>query len=330
MEFRKIIVTSAFFCCLFSAGGILAREYTVAIDSNGIIKEDPDGIYRDMVQENIRFHKGDRIIVEIVNDPSHQYEYLYEVVKSRIDYEVIPIFTGKTEERSLVPTKKEGRVRITVALDRSGTRYRIAITRYNDKDFADRKRGVNISAYNFRTAMVYYFGAQVGFFIPLMRTNAYSIRPLPDQPPFGGASGLIYRKSFMEYNAVFIGSVYPFGFEPGVLFPSNYAYRWKDYFGAVFRSLHKLIHLDLAFELSKNIFSRLYFGGGLSFGLFSVSFLARYEKAEDVGLHLGNNQIVPAVFAAASPLRERHRWSYGISVSLPLDFAFSWIGNALR
>jgi hypothetical protein len=330
MEYRNILATAVFSCCLFSAVGICAKDYTVAIDSNGIMKEDPDGIYRDLVQENIRFEKGDRLIVEIINEPTRRYEYQYEVTKSRIQYEVIPIFTGRTGEKSLIPAKSEGRVCIAVALDRSGTRYRLAVTRYNDNDFADRKRGVVISAFNFRTAAAYYFGAHVGIFIPLMRTNAYSIRPLPDQPLFGGPSGLIYRKSIMEYNAVFIGSVYPFGFEPGMLFPSNYAYQWKDYFGALFGSLYKLVHLDLAFELSKNIFSRLYFGGGLSFGLFSVSFLARYEKAEDVGLHLGNNQIVPAAFAVASPLRERYRWSYGISVSLPLDFAFSWIGNALR
>ena len=329
MKFKRIIFATAVFLCLFSVKAILARDYTVVIDSNGTIKGDPDSIYDKLVQANIKFEKGDRIIVEIINDPLRPYKYLYKIVKSRIEYEVIPVFTGKTEEKFLMPAK-EGKEKIVINLDRSGTRYNVAITRYTEKDFEERKKGVSISAFTCTTSIVYYLGAHVGFFIPLMRANFYSVKPLPGEPPFTGSYGLLTKKSIKEYNAVFIGSIYPFGFKPDMLFPSNYSYNFNDYFRVLFKNIHTLIHVDLAFELSKNIFSKLYFGGGLCFGLFSVSFLARYAKVDDIGLHLGNNQVVPAVLLIASPVRERYRWSYGISVSLPLDFAFTWIGNALK
>ena len=68
----------------------------------------------------------------------------------------------------------------------------------------------------------------------------------------------------------------------------------------------------------------------MSFGLCSLSILACYEKVDSAGMHLGNYQIVPGIVSLVSPVRERYQWSYGISVTMPIDFAFSWIGNSLK
>lgn len=295
----------------------------MTIDHNGIPK---DAVSNQLLLGNINFKKADIVEINIEN-PKANYIFAYNVTKKRTEYEVIPVFTGKTEPKITLAAET---VKIAVILDRSGTSYQLKITRYDKKDFTGRRGGVVISEFNCRTNPVYYFGAHVGAFIPLVRKNTYGIKPLPDQAPFTGPYGLISKKSAMEYNAIFIGAVYPFGFEPGLLFPSNYGIDHRRHAADFFKNIYKLIHFDLAFELSKNIFSKLYFGGGLSFGLCSFSFLACYQKADDIGLHLGNNQVVPGIMLIVSPVRERYRWSYGVSVSLPIDFAFSWIGYTLK
>jgi len=160
--------------------------------------------------------------------------------------------------------------------------------------------------------------------------HTYSFKPIPNIPPLDGTTSLITKKSIKEYNAIFIGTIYPFGFEPHLVSPKNFFTAPKDALTDFFKYFYKLIRVDLAFELSSKIFSKIYFGGGLSFGLFSVSFLACYQKVDDIGLHLGKNQIIPDIFLVQTPIRERYRWSYGISITLPIDFAASWIALSVK
>jgi len=325
MKFYGGIFLILIACLLLSSYEASAHTYTMIINSSGEKVDVSDNDYNTILRENITYNKGDMIVIAI--DNPGKYKYVSEVVKKRTEYEVIPIYTGKISEKFVSLTQPGT---ITINLDRSGFNYQIKIIRFKTKDYEERKDGVTIVKFNCKTNIVYYFGAHVGIYIPLMRKNSYSVKPLPDQPPFSGSFGLITKNSIKEYNAIFIGTIYPFGFEPELLFLSNYSYNFKNYFNGLFKNIYKLFHIDLAFELSKNMFSRLYFGGGLSFGLCSFSFLACYEKVVDIGLHFGNNQVIPGILLIASPIRDRYRWSYGISITLPVDFAFSWIGNALH
>ncbi len=322
----KTIVLAMLICVCMPALKTYASTYKIYMNSAGDKIDAPDNVYDQVMGDGIKFCKGDSISI-IIENPDKKYRYVSDIVKKATDYEIVPVFTGKVSAKFTNLVQPDI---ITVNLDRSGYSYQVKIIRYKLKDFEERKEGITIAKFSCKTNIVYYFGAHVGVYIPLVRKNIYGVKALPDQPPFSGSSGIIMKQGVKECNAIFIGTIYPFGFEPELLFLSNYSYNFKDYFSGLFTNIYKLIHIDLAFELSKNIFSKLYFGGGLSFGLCSVSVLACYEKVESPNMHFGNHQIFPGIISILSPVRERYQWSYGVSVTLPIDFAFSWIGSSLK
>jgi hypothetical protein len=74
----------------------------------------------------------------------------------------------------------------------------------------------------------------------------------------------------------------------------------------------------------------MYVGAGLSFGLFSVNFMACYGKLHDVGFLLGANQLVPNMVGIFPLIKEKYTWSYGLAVTIPIDFAVSWLALSLK
>ena len=250
MKFKTVMVLAVLSCICFSVTTVRANTYKMYINYAGDKIDAPENVFDDIMKDSIRFHKGDTITI-FIDNPDKKYRYVTEVVKRSTDYEIVPVFTGRVSEKFINLTQPDA---IAVNLDRSGYTYQVRIIRYKAKDYEERKEGVTIDKFNCKTNVVYYFGAHVGVYIPLVRKNIYSVKPLPDQPPFSGSSGLITKKSVKECNAIFIGTIYPFGFEPELLFLSNYSNNFKNYFSGLFRNIYKLLHVDIAFELSKSIF----------------------------------------------------------------------------
>jgi len=248
---------------------------------------------------------------------------LKEIDKSRNQFEKI-MKLAKEEPKTF---------NITINLDRTGSRYNTKIYRYLPEDYNNkRKEGVAVFAKDFKTFSRYYFGANIGMFIPLTKRYDYELKPIPDfgnPAPFNGTYSFITKTMKKDYNAVLFGSIYPFGFEPERILKSNFI-TWNDYLVSFFKNCYRLININLGFELSKNIFNKMYVGAGLSFGLFSVNFMACYGKLHDVGFLLGANQLVPNMVGIFPLIKEKYTWSYGLAVTIPIDFAVSWLALSLK
>ena len=224
------------------------------------------------------------------------------IASRKAEYELVPIFTGKTV-RVEDARFAEGTRTCSFILDKSGTAYDVKVIRTDQ----DPPAGTAIFAGTLRTKARYYFGSHVGAFVPMRRSSEYALGYAgPD-----AADPVIMESRLRSVPMVFIGTIYPFGFEPG---------------GEVLSPRRVQVHLGT--ELSGAIFKKVYFGLGYDFTYFSVGALARY----------GETRALQSGFAVGDPVPDgvdepptvaKNRLDIGLTVCLPLDLMIGWLGRSL-
>ena len=229
------------------------------------------------------------------------------IVSRKTEYELVPIFTGKTVPvdaeafKALIkPTKV---MTCSFILDKSGTAYDVKVIRTDQ----DPPAGTAIFAGSLRTKARYHFGSHVGAFVPLRKSSEYALGYAgPDS-----ADPMIMETRLRSVPMVFVGTVYPFGFEPGgeVLSPRR-------------------VQVNLGTELSGQIFKKVYFGLGYDFTYFSVGALFRYGETRRLQSGFSAGDPVPDGVDEA-PTVAKNRLDVGLTVCLPLDLMIGWLGRSL-
>ncbi len=151
------------------------------------------------------------------------------VIPQQTKYELIPIFTGKTEKpgsQPLVTTQEKVKPQsCSFFLDKPGTTYQIEITRITDDNNPSKEAKEKvIFAESLHTEARYHFGSHIGVYVPLRQSAQYSLayynklsRVLNPQE-----DAVITENNSLKVTMVFIASYYPFGFEPeGRCFPPS-------------------------------------------------------------------------------------------------------------
>jgi len=224
------------------------------------------------------------------------------IASRKAEYELVPIFTGKTV-RVEDARFAEGTRTCSFILDKSGTAYDVKVIRTDQ----DPPAGTAIFAGTLRTKARYYFGSHVGAFVPMRRSSEYALGYAgPD-----AAEPVIMESRLRSVPMVFIGTIYPFGFEPGgeVLSPRR-------------------VQVNLGTELSGAIFKKVYFGLGYDFTYFSVGALVRYGETRALQNGFAVGDPVPDGVDEA-PTVARNRLDIGLTVCLPLDLMIGWLGRSL-
>jgi hypothetical protein len=222
----------------------------------------------------------------------------------KAEYELVPIFTGKT-----VPVGDAARAEeiedktSSFILDRSGTVYEVKVIRTGQAP----PPGKVIFAESLRTRPRYYLGSHVGAFVPLRRSSEYALGYAgPD-----AAAPVIMESRLRSVPMVFVGTVYPFGFEPGCEAVSP-----------------RRVQVNLGTELSGQIFKKVYFGLGYDFTYFSVGALFRYGETQALQSGFSVGGPVPDGVDEA-PTVAKNKLDIGLTVCLPLDLMIGWLGRSL-
>lgn len=226
------------------------------------------------------------------------------IAPRKAEYELVPIFTGKTVTRkgatSCEPPKA---MTCSFILDKSGTAYDVKVTRTDQ----DTPSGTAIFAGSLRTKARYYFGSHVGAFVPIRKSSEYGLGYAgPD-----AADPEIMESRLRSVPMVFVGTIYPFGFEPesALLSPRR-------------------VQVNLGTELSDQVFKTFYFGLGYDFTYFSVGALFRYRETQALQSGFSVGDPVPDDLDDA-PTVAKNRLDIGLTVCLPLDLMIGWLGRSL-
>lgn len=226
-------------------------------------------------------------------------KYKIAITPQKSKYELVPIYTGETKAYQPKEKPKPLKHTRTFLLDESGTVYQIKIFSNGSSD--------PIFVVNLQTRARYYLGSHVGIFCPFGKPAEYDL---------GYASSSDVNTTIMENklrNAtlVFVGTVYPFGFEPE---------------GKAFS--YRRIQLNLATELSSSIFKKIYFGPGYDFTFFSIGVLFRYGETQELrsGFKVGD-QVSSSIKTV--PTVSKNKLDWGITVCLPLNLMINWLGRSL-
>jgi hypothetical protein len=224
------------------------------------------------------------------------------IVSRKAEYELVPIFTGKTVPKD-AERFAEGTRTCSFILDRSGTVYEVTVVRTDQAP----PTGKAIFAGSLRTKARYYFGSHVGAFVPLRRSSEYALGYAgPD-----AAAPVIMESRLRSVPMVFVGTVYPFGFEPGCEAVSP-----------------RRVQVNLGTELSGQIFKKVYFGLGYDFTYFSVGALFRYGETQALQSGFSVGGPVPDGVDEA-PTVAKNKLDIGLTVCLPLDLMIGWLGRSL-
>lgn len=236
-----------------------------------------------------------------INGIKDKDKFKIDISSKKSKYELVPIFTGRTELPSKEVPKIPARQMCSFILDESGTIYQIKVTR------EDLNSDKPIFVENLRTKARYYLGSHVGVFYPFRESAEYNLGYATPND----VNATIMDNKLRSVTMVFVGAVYPFGFEPE---------------GKAFS--YGRIQLNLATELSSSIFKKIYFGPGYDFTYFSISVLFRFGATQELqsGFKVGNQvsssiKTVPAV--------SKNRLDWGVTVCLPLDLMIGWLGKSL-
>jgi hypothetical protein len=302
------------------------KEFKIVMDRNGQVAEiwwnnskiytppsSPDNIFMPVDPFMVRlpcrraFPKalgvGTQVTIAINGIIKDNDKFKIAVTSQKSKYELVPIFTGKTELPSKKVPEIAARQMCSFILDESGTTYKIEVTRAD----LNPPQGKVIFDESLQTKARYYFGSHVGVFYPFRESAEYSL---------GYASPNDVNTTIMEnklrnVTMVIVGAVYPFGFEPE---------------GKTFS--YGRIQLNLATELSSSIFKKIYFGPGYDFTYFSLSVLFRFGATQEVqsGFKVGD-QVSSSIKTV--PTVSKNRLDWGLTVCLPLDLMIGWLGKSL-
>jgi len=233
--------------------------------------------------------------------------YSLEVKKEGLKEELPRIFTG------LGPRLAKGKYVLgPIELSTPGTAYTVSIYRYeNDQDFCNRKNAVLIFSRSFQTHHRYYMGL---YMAALVSTQPYFEYKLGFQKPDDIYPSIIESKIRSPYMLIY-GAIYPWGFEPDIEIKDGFL---------------KRMHFDLGFELNKNIFKSIYLGLGYNlFNYLSLNVFLSYGKVdvlrEGFSTGLLNNDKIKEV-----PLDQALKLRLGAGLSIPIDFAITWLGRILN
>jgi hypothetical protein len=290
---------------------------------------------------------GTKVTITIKIDDKHKYDiFKIDIIPQKSEYESVPIFAGKTELiKELIEIKAEPEEPPLISsfiLNESGTTYQIKVTRStspqaspsteasqnstsiasgsesNNKNTAvsihksadadqNSSQGKIIFAESLQTRARYYLGSHVGVFIPFRESPDFNLGYTSPTD----VNATIIENRLLNVTMVFIGSIYPFGFEPESKCISR-----------------RRIQLNLATELSSSIFKKIYFGPGYDFTYFSISVLARFGATQELqsGFKPGD-QVTSSINTV--PTLSKNKLDLGVTISFPLDLMIGWLGRSL-
>ena len=243
---------------------------------------------------------GTQVTITINGTTDDEFNIVVSLQKNK--YELVPIFKGETKPLKAMSGRKKPCPQQQVCsfiLDESGTTYQINVIRADQKE--------PIFTESLQTRARYYFGSHVGVFYPLGKSAEYDL----GYASSNAVDATITENKLRDVTMVFVGSVYPFGFEPE---------------GKAFS--YRRIQLNLATEISSSIFKKIYFGPGYDFTYFSISVLARYGTTQELrsGFKVGD-QVSSSI--KTIPTFSKYRLDWGVTVCLPLDLMINWLGKSL-
>ena len=239
------------------------------------------------------------------------YIFIIEVKEEPGKIEMEPIYTGKTKEAVQRDTVLNY-IRIgSVQLNNPGTTYQISIVRYKKDDFCLRKDPITIFSRAFKTRFRYYLGFHVAFLVPMGGINEYK---LTYKKPEDEHLSIIETRNTSPYMLLY-GAIYPWGFEPSL---------------SPMKAFLKRLHIDIGFELTKNIFKTIYLGCGYNVvNYISLNVFLAYGKIDQLrdGFAVGplTNENITEV-----PLDQKPELRMGIGFSMPIDFVASFFGRILN
>ncbi len=284
---------------------------------------------------------GTQVTITIILDNKYKDKFKIDIIPQKSSYELVPIFTGKTVpiERAIAapPTLTSSFI-----LAESGTTYQIKVTRStngqalkserssqsstsfvqgsesNNKNIfnptheftgADQDSSLDkvIFAESLKTRARYYLGSHMGTFIPFKKSVEYNLGYASPND----VNAIVMENMLRNVTMIFVGTVYPFGFEPeGEIFSCG------------------RIQLNLATELSSAIFKKIYFGLGYDFTYFSISVLARFGATQELqsGFKPGD-QVTGSIKTV--PTVSKNKLDWGVTICLPLDLMLGWLGRSL-
>jgi len=249
------------------------------------------------------FETGTLVTISIVGAKTDD-RFKIGVALKKNTYELVSIYTGKTVA---APVKYAGGPPAdhTFVLDEPGTTYQIKVTRLG-KD-ADKDKEKEIFSESLQTRARYWFGSHVGIFEPFEATSEYSLGYVTKDD----AKATIVETRRRNVTMIFIGTIYPFGFEPA---------------GAIFSP--RRIQIDLATELSSAIFKKLYFGLGYDFTFFSIGVLGRFGAVDELKSgFLPGDQVATDIKDVPTVSKNKQDW--GLVLCVPLDLMAGWLGRAV-
>jgi len=251
---------------------------------------------------------GAQVTIAINLDETDNDSFKIKITPQKSKYEIIPIFAGATKPiRLMGVVKKCCEAPRTLAssfiLNESGTTYRIEVSRQATL----KENETVIFTESLQTRTRYFLGSHVGVFIPFGRSAEYSLAYAGPND----AEATVMENNLRTVTMVFIGTLYPFGFEPE-------SECWS----------HRRIQFNLAAELSSPIFKRIYFGLGYDFTYFSISLLARFGAIQELrnGFKPGD-QVSNSIKTA--PTVSKNKLDWGVTLCLPLDLMVGWLGRTL-
>jgi hypothetical protein len=230
--------------------------------------------------------------------------YRINIATQKIKYDLLPIYTGKTQGivTKAVPTVTN---EWSFFLDESGTTYAIKVTRLATDPAKDKDK--DIFTENLQTRARYYFGSHIGVFVPFGQSTKYSLGYMTPSD----TNATIMENKRQNVTMVFIGSIYPFGFEPEgeVLTPRR-------------------VQVNLATELSGSIFQKIYFGLGYDFTYFSISLLGRFGATDELQNGFKPGDLITGSLKSV-PTVSKNKWDWGMTLNLPIDLMMGWLGKSL-
>jgi hypothetical protein len=284
---------------------------------------------------------GTQVTIKIFGKQDND-KFKIDIIPQKSKYELVPIFTGETKPSKIKAMAEKPPLTSSFILDESGTTYQIKVTRTtspqaspsteesqnstsiasgsesNNKNTSvsihqsagadqNSSQGKVIFVESLQTRARYYLGSHVGIFIPFRESADFNLGYT--NPTDMNAT--IIENKLLNVTMVFIGSIYPFGFEPEGECIS-----------------YRRIQLNLATELSSSIFKKIYFGPGYDFTYFSISVLARFGATQELqsGFKPGDqvNSSIKTV-----PTLSKNKLNWGVTISLPLDLMIGWLGRSL-
>jgi hypothetical protein len=240
-----------------------------------------------------------------------KHEFKITVTPKKSKYELVPIFTGETKPAmkyaadgtKIIPPPPD--FVSSFILDESGTTYEIKVTRLGTDPEKDKDK--DIFTENLQTRARYRFGSHVGVFIPFGQSSEYSLGYATP----ADANATIMESKRRNVTMIFIGSFYPFNFEPDGECLS-----------------YRRIQLNLATELSSSIFKKIYFGLGYDLTYASISLLGRFATVQELqsGFKPGD-QITGGLKSV--PTVSKNKLDWGLTVCMPMNLMIAWLGKSL-